>query len=183
MDFEKAPYEGHPGQCQGVNNQGQCKNLGFKLDDGGYANFCMAHGGRHARNKQKKDSIRNYRLSVLKWQAELDQKTDSKAIKSLREEIGILRVVLEQRLNRCEDAADLILQSGPISDMVMKINTVVTSCHKLEGAMGHLLDKQAILQFATVVIGIITKVVTDEAQVNTIAEEILTTVGQIGRME
>lgn len=184
MDFEKAPYEAHPGRCQTVNSQGQCRNLGVQLDDGHRGPYCLAHGGRHALKASKDEAIRNYRLTIARFKAQVEDKVDSEAVKSLREEIAILRICLEERLNRCNDAMDLVLQSGPISDMVMKINTVVQSCHKLEGSMGHLLDKQAILQFAQVVIGIIGSALeTQPDKINIIADEILLTVGRIGGME
>ena len=82
---------------------------------------------------------------------------------------------MEERLNKCSDATDLILQSGPISDLVMKIEKVVASCHKLEGQMGTLLDKQAILQFAQAVISIIaSELEGQEAIIDAIATKILT---------
>jgi len=181
--FEKSPYPEHPSRCQSINVRGQCINLGIKLDDGIYGKFCLAHGGNNAQAAQKKNSLRNYQLTVARWKSQLDLKADADGLKSLRDEIAILRICLEERLNRCNDAMDLIMQSGPISDMVMKINTVVQSCHKLEGAMGQLLDKQAILQFAQVVIGIVSSTVTDNEQINIIADEILSTVGRIGQLE
>ena len=130
----------------------------------------------------EKESLRNYQLTIAKWRIKLNDKADAAGVKSLRDEIAILRICLEERLNRCENETDLILQSQAISYMVMNIERVVSSCHKLEGSMGHLLDKQAVLQFAQVVIGIITKVLSDEDQINLIADEILQTVGRIGEM-
>jgi hypothetical protein len=149
-----------------------------------YGKYCLAHGGNHAMTAHTKEKVRNYNLTIAKFRANVDEKLGADDIKSLREEIAILRICLEQRLNRCEDAMDLILQSGAISDMVMKINTVVQSCHKLEGSMGHLLDKQAILQFAQVIIGIVGKTLADQPEnINTIADEILATLGQIGQLD
>lgn len=84
---------------------------------------------------------------------------------------------MEERMATCHDATDLILQSGPISDLVMKIEKVVGSCHKLEGAMGQLLDKQAILLFASQVIQIISEHITDAALVNLIADKITQSLG------
>lgn len=183
-DFQKAPYEDHPSRCQSVNAQGQCYNLGVELDDGSRANFCLAHGGGRIRSLDRKEAVRNYQLTIAKWRLKMDEKVDAEGIKSLREEIAILRFVLEERLNRCQDGMDLILQSQAISQMVMNIERVVSSCHKLEGSMGHLLDKQAVLQFAQVVIGIITKVLEgQDDNINLIADEILQTVGRIGGKE
>jgi len=179
MDFEKAPYPDHPARCQAVNSQGQCPNLGLLLQDGTRAKNCIAHGGARQRQMHKRAALRNYQLD--KWNAKLAAKAESSQIKSLRDEIGILRVVLEERLNKCNDAMDLILQSGPISDLVMKINTVVQSCHKLEKQQGHLLDKQAILQFAQVMVGIVSNVLEDQPEkINIIADEILMAVGRMG---
>jgi len=176
-EIVKTPYPDHPNRCQAVSSRGQCPNLGLLVDDTYMAN-CIAHGGARQRHSTKQESLRNYRLGV--WQARVDEKVDAVGIKGLRDEIGILRVILEERLTTCRDSMDLILQSAAISDMVMKIERVVTSCHKLEGSMGHLLDKQAILQFAQVVIGIIGNADLSEAQLNTIAEDILQAVGKVG---
>ncbi|KKN32356.1 hypothetical protein LCGC14_0814620 [marine sediment metagenome] len=182
MEFEKAPYEAHPNRCQSTNVKGQCLNLGIKLPNETYAKHCIAHGGARIRQAVEKESLRNYQLTIAKWRIKLNDKADAAGVKSLRDEIAILRICLEERLNRCETEMDLILQSQAISYMVMNIERVVSSCHKLEGSMGHLLDKQAVLQFAQVVIGIITKVLSDEDQINLIADEILQTVGRIGEM-
>lgn len=182
--FEKAPYEAHPDRCQAVNAQGQCRNLGVVLEDGSRAQFCLAHGGARIRHVEKEKNLRNYQLSIARWKLALDDKAESNNLKSLRDEIAILRICLEERLNRCTDGMDLILNSQAISSMVLNIERVVSSCHKLEGSMGHLLDKQAVLQFAQVVIGIISKALDDEPEkVNLIADEILATVGRIGGLE
>lgn len=172
---ERVPYPEHPNRCAAVNSRGQCLNFGVQLPSGDYGANCLVHGGNKQVDSAKAASLRNYNLT--RWRAQLQQKVDSDGIKSLRDEIGILRVVLEERLNRCKDAHDLILQSGPISDMVMKIERVVSSCHKLEGSMGQLMDKQAILQFASVVIDIISENISDELVLNTISEQLITAVG------
>lgn len=168
--FEKMSSPDDPHRCQAVNSQGQCRNRGAQLPEG-YASYCLAHGGNKQQAKVIKESARNYKLD--KWRSRLNEKADAEGIKSLRDEIGILRIVLEERLNKCNDAHDLILQSGPISDMIMKIEKVVSSCHKLEGSMGQLLDKQAILQFASKVITILGNHIQDEQLLTLIADEIV----------
>ncbi|MDB4726416.1 hypothetical protein OAF54_03175 [bacterium] len=170
MTFERITDAADPNRCQTTNKVGQCINKGMKLEDGSYTANCLAHGGNKQVNSAVARSLKNYKLD--RWKAKLAEKTGSDDIKGLREEIGILRVVLEERLNRCEDATDLILQSGPISDMVMKIERVVSSCHKLEGSMGQLLDKQAILQFAQVVISIVGEYVHEDV-LPEVAEKII----------
>lgn len=148
--------EDSPTRCQGVGPAGQCP---YESDQP--SNFCGRHKGcTDTVNEQK--AIRNYRLT--KFRAEIEQKTDSSAIKSLREEIGIARQVLETFINRCESETDLMINSNKISDLVLKIEKLVTSCHRLEKSTSQLLDKTAIIQVAGMFVEIISEYVTDEQQ-------------------
>jgi len=159
-DITKIDGEDDPHRCQAVTAAGQCVN---KAVEGG--TNCLAHGGNKQVAARERASFRNYQLS--KFQAKLARHSSSNFIKDLRDEIGILRMVLETRLERCQTDNDLIIQSGPISEMVMKIEKVVASCHKLEGSMGQLLDKQALLQYANQVITIISEELEDNPEVVT----------------
>jgi hypothetical protein len=154
-----------PRRCQHVTVQGQCLIISHPG-----SKYCYPHGGASTAHAAKRKELRNYRLT--KWKARVQEKGDSEHIKSLRDELGILRVILEERLESCKSSMDLILHSGQISDMVMKIERVVSSCHKLEGSMGQLLDKSAILQFASQVLTIIGDEVQDEAALARIADRI-----------
>ena len=167
--------EDDPNRCQSTATQyGQCMNKA--VTD---SKFCICHGGAAAINRRNKAAMHNYVLT--KWQAKLDQHRDAPNIKSLRDEIAILRMLLQERLEKCTTELDLILQSGPISDLVMKVDKLVNSCHKLEGSLGQLLDKQAILQFASQVINVITENLDDPVKIDSISTGILEIVGQIGK--
>jgi len=145
MQIRRADSPEDPERCQGViRSQGQCIN---KATPG--SEYCHAHGGNKGVERAKQESLSNYRLS--KWQAE------SPHIKSLRDEVGILRMLMEETLNRCETNFDLIAQSQKISDLTMKITAVVEKCHRLEGSMGQLLDKKTIIQMANTFINIISE--------------------------
>lgn len=163
--------EDDPERCQAINKYGQCH---YKAVPGG--TNCPMHGGIAQTKSQKAKALRNYKLT--KWQAKLEQYADNPNIKSLRDEVGILRIMMEQRLETCHDAGDLIYQSGPIGDLVLKIEKVVTSCHRLEGSMGQLLDKQAILQFASEIINVVGSEIEDEVVINRIANKILASVSR-----
>lgn len=165
-DIQRVPYPEHPRRCQGIARGDQC--MFFALPD--VAN-CIMHGGNKQVASREAASLRNYHLT--RFHAELQRHSSSDNIKSLRDEIGILRMMMETRLNKCNDDMDLMLQSGPISDLVLKIDKLVTSCHKLEGSMGELLDKTAILQFANTVTAIISEEITDAAAMNRIADKII----------
>ena len=172
MDFKKT-YADDPNRCQAAGKMGQCLNMARPGSQ-----YCPAHGGNTSIDTEKDQQQRNYNLT--KYRARLEDKKSAPDIKSLRDEIGILRIIIEERINTCNDTTDLLLQSGPISDLVMKVERVISSCHKLEGSMGQLLDKQAILQFAAQVIDIVADVVTDDLQVAEVANRITRAIGTLG---
>jgi len=163
--------EDDPTRCQAViKTKGQCRN---KAVEGG--RYCMSHGGNSMVQAQSKENIRRYRIA--KWQSRMNEFADDPGVKSLRDEIAVLRLMLEERLNMCHDSHELVLQSHLISDLVIKIEKLVSSCHRLEGSMGQLLDKQAILQFASSVVEVISKYIEDEQLLNLVADEIISLVG------
>lgn len=159
---EQVTYPEDPRRCQAVTANGQCPSISTNGTP-----YCLAHGG--IKNKSK--GLRNYALT--KWRAKVERQVDSPHIKSLRDEVGILRTLLEERLETVKDSHDLILQTGPISDLIIRIEKLVVSCNKLEGALGETLDKAAVLNFAGIVISILQEELTDSSQLNIIADRIM----------
>jgi len=141
--------EDDPNRCQGIMRKGgdQCM---YRAEPG--TKFCPKHKGM-SDTTEKRKKLRNYQLT--RFRAQIERKADSSEIKSLREEIGITRQVLESIINLCESEADLVIQSNRISELVSRVDRLVTSCHKLEKSTGQLLDKTALIQFAGYVIEII----------------------------
>ncbi len=170
MDF-KAKFErvdvDDPNRCQYIRpTHGQCDN---KACDG--STYCPAHGGnRGAQTKQKK-KLRNYRLN--KYKNRIAKKSNSSDILSLKDEIGILRLLIEEKINRCTNGNDIIMMSGPLSDLIMKVERMVSSCTKLESRLGNFLDKNSIIQFAQTIVKIIAENITDETVLETISDQIL----------
>lgn len=129
---------------------------------------------RHAANKQiiktQKQELNNYRLG--KYKQRVSELTYSSGIKGLREEIGILRMVLESILESCQNDTELLLYSNRIADLAMKIEKLVVSCDRLENRMGMLMDKNSVLVLAENIIEIISIHVTDESQLEDISQRI-----------
>jgi len=144
--IEKMESPTDPERCQGTTKLGQCEFKGVKLASGGHGAYCMIHGGNQALKNEANAGLRQYRLG--RWQAQLERFADSPILKDLRDEIGILRMILEEKILQANTPMELALMAGPISDLVMKVEKLVSSCHKLEGSMGHHLDKAAIIQLA-----------------------------------
>lgn len=160
-----------PRRCQARVQQGQCPFLSVEG-----TSSCPMHGGVGADGAHEEKSKRIYRLT--KYRARVGELADHDQIKSLREEIGVLRMMLEEIINRCKDDSDLLIYSSKISDLVMKVEKLVSSCHRLELSTGALLDKAAVLQLASAVVEIISRHVDDQDLVSDIADEILVAVSQ-----
>jgi len=158
----------HPKErCEGTSQQyGQCP---FCKTEG--SDYCVRHGGHLAEQKKRKENLRNYRLT--KWKARVGEFADSDGLKSLREEVGILRVILEEMLNQCQTATDLLMFSTRAADLVMKIEKLVVSCDKLEGKMGNLLSKESVLQLAMEYVEIINKYVPNVETIDVISMEMM----------
>lgn len=157
-----------PRRCQGVNVHGQCTN---KAMDG--SDFCPAHGGNKGAEAAKRKEMRNYRLARFK--SRLVELGDSDNIMGLRDEVAILRMLIEEKINQCDDNHALMLMSGPLSDLIMKVEKLVTSCNRLESRLGNLLDRTKVLQSAQIIIQIISKYIDDEQILDSIADEIAST--------
>lgn len=144
--------------------RGQCPNTKqFET------NYCAAHGANKGIESRNNKEVRNYRLQ--RWQKRVTEFADNDQIKSLREEVGILRMILEEMLNKCETTTDLLLYSSRMADTVMKIEKLVTSCDKLENKMGLLLSKGAVLQLAGVYVEIIHEFIPDPDIVEAISSK------------
>lgn len=135
-----------PDRCQGITAMGQCQN---KVSVPG-GKYCSMHGGAIELRAQEKANLNRYRLS--KFQSQYEKHLSQPEVKSLRDEIAILRMMLEERLNSCTGSSDLVIASGPISDLIGKIEKVVVSCHKLELAADQMLDKARLFQIADQVV-------------------------------
>ena len=165
-----------PNRCQTVNSKGQCQN---EAVEGG--TNCLAHGGNKQLESIAKAGLRNYRKSV--WLARIGQHADNPGIKSLREEIGILRIILEERLTHCDTPLKLMMESQSIADLVMKVDHVVTSCHKLEDKLKLVVDKSQLIHFASVVVDAIASIVTDERMMEAISTAIVSAIDEVGKDE
>ncbi|MAE21972.1 MAG: hypothetical protein CMK92_06025 [Pseudomonas sp.] len=58
-------------------------------------------------------------------------------------------MILEETVTMCQDSHQLLLSTNKISDLVLKIEKLVSSCHRIEKSTGQLLGKTAILNIAT----------------------------------
>lgn len=159
-----------PNRCQGTWTHGQCP---YRAVPNG--TFCMRCGGNKQLDKMEKESTDMYRVDIYK--ARIARMKNNDEVRSLSNEVAILRMLMEEKLRLCTDDTQLIMASASIGDLVMKIDKVVVSCHKLERNLGQHLDKSALLQFAGEVVSLISDVITDKEQVKLVADGIMKIIG------
>ena len=144
-----------PRRCQANNHQGQCKMISVEE-----SKYCPVHGGAKKQAKLKKQSFRNYQSEL--YRRRLDRFADSDGLKSLRDEIGVLRMTVEALLNACKTDADLIMKSTPLADLVMKIEKLVMSSQKMDEKLGVMMDKAEATAMISQVVDIVAKHVTED---------------------
>jgi len=141
--------EDDPKRCQGrMKNGNQCL---LKAMEGG--SYCPVHGGVFTEKAQKREQLRNYQLS--KYRQRVGDLASSPALKNLNEEIGILRMTLENIINQCNSAAELMVASQTISDLVLKIERLVSGCHKLDKDLMGLFGTDDLRKLASDIIEIV----------------------------
>lgn len=155
-----------PLRCKAVHGDQQCP---YKAVEG--CDYCVRHGANKALASTEKQSMRMLRLA--QWQSRVSELADAGGIKSLREEVGLLRLLLESTTARCQDVDDLLLSSSRISELTKDIDKVLTSCVRLEEKSGQTLDKTLAMNFAAQVIQIIGKHIKDSEILDMIANEII----------
>lgn len=146
--------ENSPDRCLSGNDRGQCKYLKYPGTD-----YCPRHMGRSGHEVRKRD-LHNYALT--RFRNQIVEKAYSSRLKSLTEEIAILRFTLEKLLESCNDDFDLILYQSKITELVKAIASTVESCHKMEEKANLVLDKNQLVVIANRLIGLLTEKVDPE---------------------
>ena len=156
-----------PHRCQSyVQSEGvQC---GFKAVEG--SRFCIMHGGRHSIESNRVASLSQYRLK--KYQKRHGEFLENAKLRSVDEEISILRMVLEEIINMANSEVELMLYSQKISDLVRDITKCVQVADKLATKAGMVIGRQEAMVIGNRVVDILATHITDEALLLKIADQI-----------
>lgn len=131
-----------PERCQAtIRSRGQCF---LKAVPG--SKFCPVHGGNKQAEADNKHNIYRYRLAV--YQSRLDTITDSNAIKSLRDEIGILRFLAQTHLDNVRTQSELLMFSTPLTRLISRITSLSMTCAKVEASLAVIMDHQNAVDIA-----------------------------------
>lgn len=141
---------------------------------------CDRHTSGSAR--VAKDPLSNYKFSQ-QFHAQIKHFAEAPDLKSLRGEIGVVRLMLQAVINNCKDETELTLQADRITRLVGEINKCVVNCHKLEESTGQLLDKTVVINIGNMIVSVIDKYVDDKALLNEIGREIYENIESATRPE
>lgn len=92
---------------------------------------------------------------------------------TLREEAGILRILLSETLNKLDQSgnptADLFRMTPQISELVGKIQSTVQAAIKCDKQLENLMDREQVTKIAQNLINILAEHITDHATLQKIA--------------
>lgn len=174
------------GQCEwlslaGMQRDGRLDPAEYGTEDVSHITRCPKHGGLRQIKKDERKRVHDYRLQV--WQERINEFAESERVKTLRGEIGILRLLLEELMAQCSKPKDLMLYSGKIGDLVMKIEKLVRSCDRLENSMGMLLDRAGALVLAGQIVEIISRHIKETEKVDEISNGIIDAISSVTKSE
>lgn len=153
-------------RCKATTSRGACQHLAV-----GDTKRCSHHGANKVIQKNKRESLMNYNLT--KFKIEVDEKTNSTDIKSLKEEVGILRQMFQTIWNTCEDQNALIINNAVLSDLIVKIQKCVAEMTKLDVLNSRMVDKDELAKFGAYVINIVSEHVEDKEVIMKISQEMI----------
>jgi hypothetical protein len=166
-----------PDRCHG-NNAGtaQCRYKSIPP-----SKYCPLHGGLANQHREKRVALANYRLQ--QYGLRVGELANNPEIKSLREEIGIVRMVLENIINQCTSANLLLSYTDKLSALAGQISRLIESAQKLEERNNNLLDRKVIIVIADEIIDVIKMFVKDPDELLEVGQRITATIESIGSIQ
>lgn len=155
-----------PNRCQGSDYRyGKNRQCRTKALEG--QTHCPKHASRSDAKLNGKADTRMYRFQ--KYKEQFDSFVDHDDLKTLNEEIAIMRVVLQEILDECDGNRGMtILYSSKLSDMCMRIKDLILAARKLEIIAGTMINKSTVIMLAQSVVQIINDNVKDPAVIEKI---------------
>lgn len=130
-----------PHRCQANAPDGQCRN---RAEHG--SKYCRAHCGR---DMQPAEDRRGFLLAKAGDQVRLAQLSDEmEPVKELRDVIALQHILIERRYNLIKNDNDLLAACGPLNQMIVSMEKLISSAHKIEQNLGELLARGAVLGLA-----------------------------------
>ena len=142
-----------PRRCKGNTRDGQCRNQAEPGSD-----LCAACGHDRSHEYER----RQYFLTKAEYRKRLAELSDHDDVKSLRDEIAIARMLIEERLNGIQGQGDLMAACGPLNQLLLTVERLVKSAHVLEQNLGLLMSKETAMRLASRLGEIVIEVLREE---------------------
>ena len=107
------------------------------------SDFCLAHGGKSTEQAEDK---RHYYLAEVDNRRRLSELSGNGQVESLREGIGLVRMLIEKQMNAAKSDAETLSSCGSINNLLLTMSKLIKDCHALEQSLGDLLSKQAVVR-------------------------------------
>lgn len=165
-EFKKAVADDDPSRCQGGRGRtGQCH---MQVVPG--SKYCNSHGGNKQLIANQEANKFEYRAGVFSQR--IREAAGAENIKDMRQEAGVLKMIIEERLSSCANSSDLMIQAGPIGDLTVKLEKLIKRITEYDITCGNTMDKQQLIQFAEQFVRIASKYVKNEDDKLAFGEEI-----------
>lgn len=153
--IERVNRPDDPRRCQGNPHGNQCWNVA--ADESTLCPACAADAGEMVEVQAK----RQYILTDPRYQARLAVLGEAEEIKSLRDEVAIARMLIEERLNKIKTDHDLYSATGAINSLLLTVEKLVSRSHILEQNLGQLLHRSTVVRMAQAFVEIVDDEVRD----------------------
>ena len=137
-----------PNRCTGITTNGQCTK-----DAQPGSTFCSRHGSH--KDLATEQDTRMYQLLKAQDRSRLAALNEHDEIRTLRNEIAIARMLIEERLNLTQNDSDRMTNCGALNSLLLTVERLVQSAHKLETNLGSLLSKPTPLALGNEIVAII----------------------------
>jgi hypothetical protein len=112
--------------------------------------FCQRH-------TDQRQEVMSYRFTDPELKERMDRHSTSKLIESVREEVVLVRSLIEERRNFAQTQAEKIKVFPEIIDATSKLERLVTSLARLERQTSQVLEKPAIQKLGKRIVEILTE--------------------------
>ena len=135
-----------PNRCKGAAPDGQCRN---EAEPG--SEYCRAHGG-----SDKEAPARRMKYHLTRHRARIAELADHEEAKSLREEIAMTNMLIEEIWNRTGESEAALLQScSELNKLMVTLERLIKTSEQVERNLGLTLSKTTIIMFGHEVIGLL----------------------------
>jgi len=146
-------------------SDGQCF---FKAVEG--TNYCPMHNGSFQANENKKKHLYEIKRTEYHIRVQKGIEKFSNNYHDISEEIGIMRLMVEEILNQLEGSNDFIMMAPQINQTIMNIGSLIDKSLKLEERMKNLLSREKVIQIGQALMNAVAENIDDPDLLCAIAE-------------